>query len=250
VITKKLRRLKRYFENQYRGFLRSNFFQNIVCSLLYYYMQIVFYTSKKKFINWDIAAKKIEHHQPLIIVFWHNRLMMIPFVALKAKKANFKYDFLILASKHADGQFVSKIMSKFGLTTVSGSSKMGRSNDKGIDLSSFRKIFRSLKANISLAVTPDGPRGPAQKINGEIIEISKISGVPILPISYSTSNHKRLNSWDRFFFPLPFSKLCYYFGDIVTVDKDASEEEIAKIKSKLEEQMNEAEEKSLRGFNL
>ncbi len=244
MITKKLHSFKIRLREGYREFLRSDFCQNGICVLLYYYMKIVFYTSKKQFINWDVIAQKIKHNQPLIIVFWHNRLMMIPFVALEAKKINPKYDFLILASRHNDGQFVSKVMSKFGLATVSGSSKMGRSNNKGIDLSSFRKIFRSLKADVSLAVTPDGPRGPAQKINGEIIEISKISSVPILPISYSTSNHIRLNSWDRFFFPLPFSTLCYYFGEIITVDKDASEEEMANIKSKLEEQMNEVEEKS------
>ena len=193
-------------------------------------------------------AKRIEQNQPLIIVFWHNRLMMIPFIALRAKKNNPRHNFLILASRHFDGQFVAKIMTKFGLATVSGSSKKGRANNRGIDLSSFRKIFRSLKNNISLAVTPDGPRGPAQKINGEIVEISKISGVPILPISYSVSNYIRLNSWDRFFFPLPFSKICYYFGDIISVDKNASEEEIAKIKIELEEEMNKAEEKSMQNL--
>jgi lysophospholipid acyltransferase (LPLAT)-like uncharacterized protein len=244
VIKKKLRAIKYYFEIKYTAFTRSDFLQKMICFLLYSYMNIVFYTSRKKFINWEIIAKKVEQNQPLILVFWHNRLMMMPFFALKAKKINPKYDFLILASRHFDGQFVNKIMTKFGLATVSGSSKMGRSNNRGIDVASFRKIFKSLKANISLAITPDGPRGPAQKINGEIVEISKISGVPILPISCSASNHTRLNSWDRFFFPLPFSTLCYYCSDIITVDKDATVEEVSKIRSKLEEQMNEAEERS------
>ncbi len=211
-------------------------------------MQIMFYTSRKKFINFENIVKRVEQNQPFIIVFWHNRLMMIPFITKKARKINPKYNFLILASRHFDGQFVSKIMAKFKLGTVAGSSKMGRVNNRGIDLSSFRKIFRSLKDNISLALTPDGPRGPSQKINGEIVEIAKISGVPILPISYSTSNYIRLNSWDRFFFPLPFSKICYYFGDIITVDKNASLEEIARIKLQLEEKMNEAEEKSLKNL--
>lgn len=244
AIINKLRATKQYLENKLRSFLRSNFFQDFVCSLLYFYLHVVFYTSRKRFINWQLMAKNVEDNRPLIIVFWHNRLVMMPFIKKKTKKLNPQYEFLILASRHFDGQFVTKIMDKFGLATVSGSSKMGRNNNRGIEVSSFRKIFKSLENNVSLAVTPDGPRGPAQKINGEIIEISKISKVPIIPISYSSSNYFRLKSWDRLVFPLPFSTICYYFGEIITIDENASEEEVVKIKLELENKMNEVQQKS------
>jgi lysophospholipid acyltransferase (LPLAT)-like uncharacterized protein len=235
---------KMKFKHFSRTLIYSSFFQKLFCWLVYFYMQMVFYTCKKKFINEEVMLKRVAKDQPLIIVFWHNRLMMIPYVALRAKKLNSAYNFLILASRNKDGKFVRKVMSKFKLATIAGSSAKKRQKNKGIDLVTFRKLFKSLKAGTSLALTPDGPRGPNQKINGELIEISKISGVPILPISYSTSCYIKLNSWDKFFIPLPFSTICYSFGKVFEVSRSASKEEVNQIRFEVEKEMNRVQEES------
>jgi lysophospholipid acyltransferase (LPLAT)-like uncharacterized protein len=84
-----------------------------------------------------------------------------------------------------------------------------------------------------------------QKINGEVINIARISQAGIIATSYSTSRFKRLNTWDKFFIPLPFSTICFYFDENpIYVAKNSSEEEIAKIKITVEDRANLIQEKS------
>ena len=67
-----------------------------------------------------------------------------------------------------DGKFVGMVMEKFGLVSILGSTKDGRKSSRGIDYSSMRKIINGLRDGCSLGITPDGPRGPNKKINGEL----------------------------------------------------------------------------------
>ncbi len=108
----------------------------------------------------------------------------------------------------------------------------------------MREIIRGLKNGKALGITPDGPRGPNQKINSEIINIAKISGAQILPISFSYSKYKQFNSWDKFKLALPFGKLCFYFGDLITIKKDLSNKEEIDLKLELESLMNDTQNKS------
>jgi lysophospholipid acyltransferase (LPLAT)-like uncharacterized protein len=237
--------IKAKFKLLLRKITYSSVMQKLICLVFVSYMKLVYHTSKKKFVNQEILPVIAQNKTPLIVVFWHNRMMMIPFVAQKLKKLCPDYNFMTLASRHGDGRVVGKIMEKFGLISILGSSKDGRKSSRGINIKSFRKIFDGLKSGHSLGLTPDGPRGPNQKINGEIINIARISQAGILAISYSSSRFKRLNSWDKFTIPLPFSTLCFYFDkDVILVDKNASSEEIEKIRITVQERMDFIQERS------
>jgi len=238
--------VKTKFKQLLRKITYSWLAQELICLIIISYMKLVFYSSKKTFINHEVILEAAKHRRPIIISFWHNRLMMTLFIAQKPRKLYPTYNFMALASKHGDGKFVGKIMEKFGLISIYGSSKDGRKASRGIDFANMRKILEGLKKGYSLGITPDGPRGPNQKINGEIINIARISGAGILPTSYSCSRFKQLNTWDKFKIPLPFSKLCFCFDEApVYVAKNSSPEEIEKIKISVEEKMNAVQEKSL-----
>lgn len=224
--------------------------QEIICALISIYMYLVFFTSKRIFIGDKKIVKVVENHTPIMLSFWHNRLMMIPFLAkkisqeVKSKHPNFH--FMTLASKHGDGRFVGRVMEKFNFVSILGSSKNNRKDQsRGIELKSLRQIFNGFKNGNSLGITPDGPRGPNQQINGEIINIAKISGAQIFPVSYSVSKFIELNSWDKFKIPLPFSTLCFYCEDAVIVGRDISDEEGEKLKILLKEKMDLAQKKSI-----
>lgn len=214
-------------------------FQQLICLIILNYMKLVYLTSKKVFVNEDLFLEAIKNKEPIIISFWHNRLMMAPFVTIKPRKLYPNYNFMTLASNHGDGRFVGKIMERIGLNSIYGSSRDGRKSSRGIDLKSLKQIINGLKQGFSLGITPDGPRGPNQKINGEIVKIARLSGAKILALSYSSSRHKKLNTWDKFYIPKPFSKLCFYYDDsLISVPKSASDEEMQIIKEKVEERMN------------
>ena len=221
--------------------------RELICSIISIYMKLVYASSKKIFVNREIIFEAARNKTPLIITFWHNRLMMVPFATREPKKLFSKYNVMTLASRHGDGYFVGRIMERLGLISIYGSSQGGRKSSRGIDLKSFRKIFDGLKNGYSLGLTPDGPRGPNQKINGEIVNIARISGAGILAMSYSCSRFKQLNTWDKFQIPLPFGTLCFYFDSKpLYVAKNASAQEVEMIKIAAEKRMNFAQEESLK----
>jgi lysophospholipid acyltransferase (LPLAT)-like uncharacterized protein len=236
--------VKTKFKQLLRKFLYSAFMQELICLLIGGYMKLVFLTSEVKFINHQILLNAAKDKKPLIISFWHNRLMMIPFITLEPKKLYPYYNFMTLASKHGDGQFVGRTMERFGLISILGSTKDKRKASRGISFSSLKQIIEGLKQGYSLGITPDGPRGPNQKINGDPISIAKLSGAAIMPTSYSCSKFAQLNTWDQFKIPFPFAKICFYFDEkLIYVEKTADEEVIESLKNQLEKRMNFIQEK-------
>jgi hypothetical protein len=170
---------------------------------------------------------------------------MIPFLTRKPRKLYKDYKIMTLASRHGDGRFVGKVMEKFGFISILGSTKRSKKSSRGIEISSLREILRGLKKGHSLGITPDGPRGPNQKISGELINLAKLSGAEILPVSQTTSNFIQFNSWDKFKFPLPFSKICFYFAEeTIKVSKNLDQKELDDIAQLAEDKMNLVQENS------
>ena len=178
--------VKAIFKLLLRKIAYGFFAQKIITLLIYSYLLFVYKTSTKNFIGIEKIYEKIESKKPIIFAFWHNRLMMIPFFARKVRKKIKTHNFMTLASRHGDGKFVGMVMEKFGLISILGSTKIGRKASRGIDFSSMRKIIDGLKNGYSLGITPDGPRGPNQQINGELINIARLTKSSIIALSYSS----------------------------------------------------------------
>ena len=102
----------------------------------------------------------------------------------KNKKLN------ILASGHSDGQFGAIIAKYLGSNTLTVSAKKRKVN--------IRPIFDLLNNNNYIGITPDGPRGPKEKVSDGVIKIAKKSNVPIIPVGFWSSRNFTLNSWDSF----------------------------------------------------
>src|SRR3989338_64844 len=237
--------IKTKFKQLARKIGYSWLFQQMICIIFVGYMWLVYATSKKIWVNHEAILEAAKNKKPLLISFWHNRLMMIPFITRKPRRLHPQYNFITLASRHGDGRFVGRVMEKFGLISVLGSTKDGRKSSRGIDFVSMRQILDGLKKGYSLGITQDGPRGPNQKINGEIVNIARIASAGIIATSYSSSRFRKLKTWDSFKIPLPFSVLCFYFDEKpVYVTKNADLAEIKRIESIVEERMNFAERES------
>lgn len=230
--------VKTKFKHIIRSFFYSAFAQGLLCLLVSSYIRFVILTSSKKFYNLEYIDDLIKKGDSLIVAAWHNRLAMTAFIFSKSRKINKDYVFSALTSDHGDGKIVGKIMENFGLKVINGSTRKGNDPKKGIAIGNFRKIFKTLNKSAALCITPDGPRGPRFKVGGQVASISKISGAPVIPVSYGISRRKVFGSWDRFILPLPFSKVVFYFGEPIYVAKDSSEEELTKINNKIEKGIN------------
>lgn len=146
---------------------------------------------------------------------WHNRLLFICY-ALKRFVPHRPGAGLI--SKSRDGDLVAALTQRFGFAVVRGSSsKMGAG--------ALRGLSSVLESGLDVLMTPDGPRGPVYEPDPGAIFLAQKTGAPILPINLEFSSCWRLNSWDRFILPRPFSKVRLIFGPLFRVRSTATPEE-------------------------
>ena len=210
--------------------LKHFIFRQLLAFIAFIYIVFVKITSNIKYENIDSPKKYWQNKKPFILAFWHGQLMTFSYTWKINKKLN------ILASNHSDGRFGASIAKYFKLNNIPISSD-------GNNLS-LRPIFKILKSNNYIAITPDGPRGPKEKVSEGIIKIAKISKVPIIPVGFGSSKNFCLKSWDSFLITLPFSKCRIVWGDSITIPENLEDQEIATYKKIIEEKINECVKKA------
>jgi lysophospholipid acyltransferase (LPLAT)-like uncharacterized protein len=94
-----------------------------------------------------------------------------------------------------------------------------------------------MQSGESVAITPDGPKGPKEVVKEGIIKLAQITQKPIIPLVWSTNRYKVVNSWDNFVLPFPFSKGFYSFGNPIYIEKKMNENEIKKATKNLQNEI-------------
>ncbi|MCK5594765.1 lysophospholipid acyltransferase family protein [bacterium] len=176
----------------------------------------------------------------IIFAIWHSRLFLTSYYyryRLGKKNA------CILISSSKDGEFITKVIEKFGYSAIRGSSRHYKKN-------THKEMLKKLSEGFDMGITPDGPRGPSEKVQQGVIHIAAESGCPIVPITFSSSRSTRLNSWDRFVLPRPFTKAVVTFGLPIYVPSDASKEESLKKGRELEDVLNRITKMADKHFNM
>ncbi|CCQ74892.1 conserved protein of unknown function [Magnetospira sp. QH-2] len=180
--------------------------------------------------RWEIRGEEIGERlhaqgKPFIGCFWHGRLLMMPFAWRHANQAH------MLISRHRDGLLISRVISHLGIQTVSGSSSRGGA-------SALRSILAILKDGGYVCFTPDGPRGPRMRASIGVVQAARLSGSPVIPVSYSVRRGKTLKSWDRFLLPRFFTRGVILWGEPIDVAKDADESELETCRKQVEDSLN------------
>jgi lysophospholipid acyltransferase (LPLAT)-like uncharacterized protein len=205
--------------------IKNFFMQHFLAFISFLYIKLVKVTSVVVEKNVEIPKFYWNNNKPFILAFWHSQLMMISYCWKSDSKIN------ILASGHSDGRFGAIVGKYFKLNNIPTSSI-----EKSISL---KPIFKLLKNSNYIGITPDGPRGPNQKVSEGIIKISKTTQVPIIPIGFASSKFKKLKSWDNFLITKPFSKCAFIWGESMIIPKNCTDNEIEKFKNKLENKIND-----------
>lgn len=154
-----------------------------------------------------------EHYQrfraagtPVIFVFWHTHLLPLA-------HGHRGEGIVTLVSEHGDGEILVRLTRRWGYGAVRGSSTRGATK-------ALRGLIRAARSGRDLALTPDGPRGPARVFKPGALVAAQATGLPLIPLAAGTSGAWRLKSWDRFVIPRPFSTLCLAYGAPRTVPAD------------------------------
>ncbi len=99
--------------------------------------------------------------------------------------------------------------------------------------------------SISLAITPDGPKGPRFVAQSGAILLGQKTQYPIIPVMIYLGNYWELPSWDRFCIPKPFSKARIFYGNPILVPSKLEKLEMEEYRVSLENELirleNEAE---------
>jgi hypothetical protein len=174
----------------------------------------------------DWTRRLTREGRTFICAFWHGRLLMMP-LAWHGLTS-----FHMLISAHRDGRIIAGAMSYFGIGTIAGSTSHGGS-------SALRAILKQLKEGGCVGITPDGPRGPAMTVSIGIVNIARLAGVPIVPVTYATSRRRELATWDRFHLALPFGRGVFLFGEPIDLAAELDEEGLENARRLLETRMVE-----------
>lgn len=221
----------------FKRFMRSNTVQKTIGWLVAAYMTFVKYTTR-----WDVErADQVQHiidgEKGVIALVWHSRFMMLTSAWKKAYQLPY-----VLISRSRDGNIVAHASHRLGLKTIRGSAKKAAKGDMAAKAKGGAKasmnIVTALENNGCIVVTPDGPRGPRQRLGDGPIRLAKLTGVPLMPCTFAVRNRKQLNSWDKLVVPLPFGKGKIIWGTPVNVPADADERKIEHIRERIESEMN------------
>lgn len=138
-----------------------------------------------------------ELKQPYVLFIWHNRL----FVVAEAYRRYLRAQPMAgLVSASRDGAWLSAFFRLCGIHPVRGSS----SRRGGAALSG---LVGAMRDGYSVAITPDGPRGPCYSIKPGVVWLCEHTKSPLLLLNFSINKAWRLKTWDRFYIPKPFSKI-------------------------------------------
>ena len=182
--------------------LRNPIVQTSMAWLLSEWMRFCFATIRWEHENEQLAEEVWAQGGGVLCAFWHSRLALAPACWPMERAQPVKG----LVSLSADGEFFARAVGRLGIPAVRGSSsnKDKAKQSKG-GTQALREGLKQLKVG-GLALTPDGPRGPARQMAEGLPLMAKISGAPVLFIGISCKPAVRLNSWDRAVLPLPFGK--------------------------------------------
>jgi lysophospholipid acyltransferase (LPLAT)-like uncharacterized protein len=197
----------------------------ILSRLATWIIRLVYHTMRIEFRGREAVDRLIREGRHYIYAFWHGRLFLMPY-------AYFGERIAIMVSEHKDGQLIARTMEKMGFSTIRGSTTRGA-------MKVFRSAVLKVEEGFDLAVTPDGPRGPRYRVQGGVIHLAKVCGIPIVPVTFGARRKKVFKSWDAFMLPRPFGKGVFAFGDPLTVPADADKDGLEEIRKRLEQQLND-----------
>jgi lysophospholipid acyltransferase (LPLAT)-like uncharacterized protein len=158
------------------------------------YLRFAHRTSKWQRQGFEAMDEAVRSGDPVIMVLWHQRLMMSPYMFDVSLGK-----FCSLTSSARAGSMVGKLLRRFGFENVSMSS-----HKRHIALS--REVLGRIRDGYSIGIATDGPRGPARQSSDVPLVWGRVSGKRIFVVSYSSRRAFELPTWDRTMVPPPFTR--------------------------------------------
>jgi len=158
-----------------------------------------------------------------LYAFWHCMMLIPAYVGRKSK-------IQVLISQHSDGEYIARVIQRLGFGVIRGSTTRG-------GMRAVKALVDKIREGYSVAITPDGPRGPRFVVQPGSIYLGKKTQLPIIPTVVGLSSYWALPSWDKFRIPKPFSRALMLYGEPIHIPPNLSDEELERYRLSLEQTM-------------
>jgi lysophospholipid acyltransferase (LPLAT)-like uncharacterized protein len=190
-----------------RRIVRSARLHRALCYTIQLYIRFVYATNRWTEEGAEHPQRLCKAGRPLVGAFWHGRMMMIPIAWRRRAPMH------MLISSHRDGRIIAGAVAYFGIQSIAGSTRRGGS-------AALRALVKRLAAGDCVAITPDGPSGPAMVASSGIVNVARLARAPIQPVVFATSRRRVMQTWDKMHIALPFGRGIILWGEPIEIEDD------------------------------
>jgi lysophospholipid acyltransferase (LPLAT)-like uncharacterized protein len=209
-----------------RRIARSERLHGALCFAIQLYIRLVYATNRWSEEGAEHPRRLCEAGRPFVGAFWHGRMMMIPLAWRRRAPMH------MLISSHRDGRIIAGAVGYFGIQSIAGSTRRGGT-------AALRALVKQLAAGDCVAITPDGPAGPAMVVSSGIVNIARLARVPIQPVVFATSRRWMLRTWDRMHLALPFGRGVILWGEPIEIGHDLDEVGVERVRHLVETRLRD-----------
>lgn len=176
-------------------------------TLAWGYTVLLGWTTRIYWFKTDEAKELENSGAGIIYAAWHNQQLFLLYPYKGQKIA-------ALISQSSDGEYIARLLPRFGMIAVRGSTTRGGAR-------ALIKLMQAARKGYRPMLTPDGPRGPIYTVQPGILFLAKKLGWPIIPVGTALSRKFKAGSWDKMRVPLPFGKTALTYGKAIWVKDEA-----------------------------
>ncbi len=209
-----------------RWLLGNPIAQALIVAAAVGYLRLVWKTGRWRWVGRHHGETLAVQGRMPVLCFWHARMLMMAPAWPAGRKIH------MLGSAHRDGRLIARVIARFGISSVIGSTSRGAATG-------LRAMAALLRKGECVAITPDGPRGPPMRAQIGVASIAKLGLAPVLPVSFSIDRGVELGSWDRMLLPLPFGRGVIIVGAPIEVAPDADATALEQARQEIEDALNE-----------
>ena len=175
--------------------------------------QVLFFLNKVSIKGEENLLKLIKSGSPIMLCVWHGRLLFPSWYIRHHTTLH------IISSRHADSELLAQILRHWGYGLIRGSTNKG-----GVRV--IREMTEIFNRGGIIAVTNDGPKGPARIAKSGSIGLAIKNNVKIITVTGSATKFWQMKSWDRFMLPKPFGKIQIIVSSPMDITEKPSESEV------------------------
>ncbi len=186
-------------------------------------IRLVAATWRYRVRGWEYVEAARAAGRPIVYVLWHSRLL--PLIHNRRGEG-----VALLISRHRDGGYLAELCERWGYRVVRGSSQRGGTVG-------LLGLIRYLKAGQEVGTTPDGPRGPAERLKPGVLIAAQHAQAVVIPMGARAKSAWWIQSWDRLCIPKPFAvvEVVYAPGFEVGEGKEGIRRAVGAVEQALQE---------------